>query len=692
MIEIKKAVLKVRRQKTGELELAQEKPVREGEREGWLFEDGKEVTGGFVLGKIPDGQTGWLTFTISNTAVEENANLRMETPVTLDLYISEKPEKITAMYLFSDWWTRPAFLNSFAEIPPGTQVAFLKYADHYACLIPGVGESYKTTLAPGGEMLISLEMTAFMGGMSQIDEPVFLYVEDRNIYRAVEKAFACLAASKGIKKREDRRFPEVFRYLGWCTWNAFYQEADEEKIREKAREFKEKRVPVRWILLDDGWLCAKGSRLYDFEPDKKKFPEGFLKMKAEICRPKEISWLGVWHALGGYWGGILPGSILEREEREHLCRTANGRYLPKPQADAAFAFYRSWYKILRKEGVDFLKVDGQSAVKNYFENTAPVCRAAREIQEGLEGAATCFDGAVINCMGMSMEQILARPSSAVSRSSDDFFPDRESGFPEHLLQNAYNTLYQDMLYYCDWDMFWTDHKDSVKHSLLRGISGGPVYISDKIGRTIPEVLKPLIYLDGEILMMDRGARPAADCIFTDPRESKVLKLTNVAAYGEGKKGGGVAVFNFSSQRRCVVFSPSDVWDISHYDQYWVYDYFNQTARICGKDERIEEEIGGDGFAWYEILGAESPGTFLGLKEKYAGFTAVEDVYRSKDRMTALMKEQGKTGILSVKEPEAVYCNGTDVSECVEKKGFFYTVNLEEKSRKAMIEVVWRDQI
>ena len=116
-------------------------------------------------------------------------------------------------------------------------------------------------------------------------------------------------------------------------------------------------------------------------------------------------------------------------------------------------------------------------------------------------------------------------------------------------------------------------------------------------------------------MMDRGARPAADCIFTDPRESKVLKLTNVAAYGEGKKGGGVAVFNFSSQRRRVVFSPSDVWDISHYDQYWVYDYFNQTARICGKDERIEEEIGGDGFAWYEILGAEVRGPSVGVKRK-----------------------------------------------------------------------------
>ena len=77
------------------------------------------------------------------------------------------------------------------------------------------------------------------------------------------------------------------------------------------------------------------------------------------------------------------------------------------------------------------------------------------------------------------------------------------GLAEHLLQNAYNALYHNEFYCCDWDMFWTKHEDCVKHSLLRAVSGGPVYFSDKIGETDPEVLKPLAYLDGRILMMER---------------------------------------------------------------------------------------------------------------------------------------------------------------------------------------------
>lgn len=96
-----------------------------------------------------------------------------------------------------------------------------------------------------------------------------------------------------------------------------------------------------------------------------------------------------------------------------------------------------------------------------------------------------------------MENILSRPTSAISRNSDDFMPNKENGFVEHLLQNAYNSVYHDELYYCDWDMFWTKHEDAVKHSLLRAISGGPIYVSDQIGDTNPDVLKPLAYHNGE---------------------------------------------------------------------------------------------------------------------------------------------------------------------------------------------------
>ena len=145
-----------------------------------------------------------------------------------------------------------------------------------------------------------------------------------------------------------------------------------------------------------------------------------------------------------------------------------------------------------------MKVDGQSSFWSFAENSLPIGPAAKGMHQAPEGGASYMDGAIINCMGMAMENILSRPTSAISRNSDDFMPNKENGFVEHLLQNAYNSVYHDELYYCDWDMFWTKHEDAVKHSLLRAISGGSIYVSDQIGDTNPDVLKPLAYHNGEI--------------------------------------------------------------------------------------------------------------------------------------------------------------------------------------------------
>jgi len=40
-------------------------------------------------------------------------------------------------------------------------------------------------------------------------------------------------------------------------------------------------------------------------------------------------------------------------------------------------------------------------------------------------------------------------------------------------------------------MWWTDDSQAVKNSVLRAISGGPVYVSDKLDRSREDVLKPL---------------------------------------------------------------------------------------------------------------------------------------------------------------------------------------------------------
>ena len=68
---------------------------------------------------------GKLSLHIKNESCRGNANLDMEKPVRIWLPL-EHPEKITAMYLYNEWWTRPAFVESFQEIPDRTQTVFFK--------------------------------------------------------------------------------------------------------------------------------------------------------------------------------------------------------------------------------------------------------------------------------------------------------------------------------------------------------------------------------------------------------------------------------------------------------------------------------------------------------------------------------------------------------------------------------------
>ncbi|MCI6732918.1 MAG: alpha-galactosidase [Lachnospiraceae bacterium] len=631
-------------------------------------------------------QLGELHLKIKNEVLSERFNLSMERPIRIYLPMQECPEKITAMYLFNAWWTRPAFVERLQDIPDRTQVAFFKYADRYACFVPMIGNRFKTYMVSGSETELCLEMTAHMGGQAQVDEPLYLYAEADTVTEAVHKVFMLLAETKGICLREKRRIPEMFRHLGWCSWDAFYTDVTEEKIRQKADEFIEKQVPVKWMLIDDGWFSSQDKMLYDFAPDKAKFPHGFKNMIDDIREKSDIKWFGIWHALGGYWGGISPESDLVLQEASYLYQTADGSIVPSPKTGSGF--YNDWCEVLKREKIDFIKVDGQSATPFYFENCLPVSEAARGMNQALESGAYRMDGAIINCMGMAMENILARPVSAISRNSDDFVPGKEEGFSEHLLQNAYNAIYHNELYCCDWDMFWTEHEDSVKHSLLRAISGGPIYFSDKIGNTNPKVLKPLMYEDGRLLMMDRSAKPTEDCIFTDPMENGVLKLHNVAPWGADRKGGGIAAYNLTTQQQTVTFMPADIPDLAVSDQYWVYDYFERKVRSLGRNEIYEDTVESRGFAWYVILPQGKNSTCLGLLDKYAGFSAVESIHEGEDAEIVVLQASGTLGWASPKEPKIVMIDAVDVTKEVKKSGELYILSLPETINKTVLSIRW----
>lgn len=690
--EINSVDVHVRCQKDRVFDKEQSESVLRDKKRVYSFE-WEGAQGEFDTENMQGIGVGHFRLTLSQPWADKCDNLALEKSVVLDVHVGEKPEKITAIYLHSEWWTRPAFVTDFSQIPQKTQVLFLKYPDRYVCLVPNVGETYKAWIMPGGEDSITFELYAAMGGMGSVDEIVFVAAEDKTVYGAITKAFRYLIKLHGISAREDRRLPERFRYLGWCSWDAFYTDISEEKVLEKVAELEEKNVPVRWMIMDDGWLSVDaGGGLSDFRPDKTKFPNGFRGLVDNIKSRGNIKHVGVWHALGGYWGGIAPGSTVEQKEKEHLYYAPSGKVVPSPFKEKGFGFYEDWYSYLKSEGIDFVKVDGQSAVKNYYENGVPLGVAAKGIHKALEGAISCFDGAIINCMGMAMENVLSRSSSAVSRNSDDFAPTWQGRlFSEHLLQNAYNALYHGQIYYCDNDMFWTVQSESAKHALLRAISGGPVYISDRVGETDPKVLSKITYLNGRILMMDRPAYPTEDCVFTDPMKDGVLKMTNIAGYADGK-AGGIAAFNITDKTQEYSFSPAQIHDLGADGDYLVYDYYNKTAQLCGSHESAEEELEASGFSWYQILPFNGDSAFLGLTEKYVGFNAVENVYTTENGMTAIVKEQGPTGFITIRTPEKVFCNGRDVTDMLVKEKVcgslnIYTVNLPIDSGRTIVEVV-----
>lgn len=626
---------------------------------------------------------GEIRIEIRRETLSETAGLATEAPVRVYLPMP-RPEKITAMYLFNPWWTRPAFVSGFEEIPERTQIAYLKYADRCTCFVPMVGKQFKAALSAGTPDELCLSMTACAGGQTQIDEPLYLSADGVTVQEAVHKAFACLVDIKGIRPREARRIPEMFRYLGWCSWDAFRTEITEDKLREKADELTAKHVPVKWMLFDDGWFDAREKMLYDFIPDKEKFPNGFKSMIEDIREKGDIRWFGIWHALGGYWDGISPDSPLVQSESEYLYRTVNGHIVPSPKTGSGF--YGDWYRVLRREGIDFVKVDGQSAAPIYFRSSMPVSEAARGMNEALESGAARMDGAIINCMGMAMENILARPTSAISRNSDDFVPEKENGFAEHLLQNAYNAIYHDEVYCCDWDMFWTKHEDAVKHSLLRAISGGPVYFSDRIGDTQPDVIKPLVYADGRVLMMERSAKPTEDCVFSDPMKDGVLKLHNVASWG-GRKGGGIAAYNLTDKRQTVTFTPKDIPDLDVSDRYWVYDYFGKRVNELGRNEIYTDVLDRDGFAWFVILPKVTKIACFGLLDKYAGFTAVESIREGEKTQVIVLRQSGTLGWASDEPPRQVTLGALDVTRHVKRTGKWYALSRPECTGQTVLSVI-----
>ena len=538
--------------------------------------------------------------------------------VTFSLDLSGADAVLDSHHL-GPWWMMCGWPGNTGELQPKTQNLLLRQGDMHTSAVMLTGDIFRCEADCDG-----LHLETGCVGDHELHGAFLAVTEDGDPFEAVEKNYRFARENGGIRVplREERAYPAILEKFGWCTWDAFYKEVSAEKIYEKLAEFRDKGVPVHWIIIDAGWSTYRERLLVDFPADPVKFPEGLAGCIRRCKEEFGIEQVGVWHTFNAYWDGVAPDSPLLERFGDALMRTETGLYVPHDDPEKAFVFWDAWHGYLASCGVDFVKVDNQSSTHNYLAGTVSTTAGARRAHEVMERSiARHFGGVVINCMGMDMENVLARPASGVARNSDDFYPQVENGFEKHIRQNLYGALWHSRLYHCDFDMWWSGKSAPVQSGLLRAISGGPVYVSDKIGETSLDGVLPVVGKEGNICRLDHAAMPTADCLYENCEMSGRL----MKAWNRCGDAFALAAFNISRREIAETVSLQNVPGLTGW--YAAYEYFTKEFRLVQADTEIELTLQADDVRCWSLYPVQGEGDeryiLLGDVTRYVGIGVPE---------------------------------------------------------------------
>lgn len=594
---------------------------------------------------------------------ERNADFDTDAASVLaafSLPMAEKPEGIMAIYQHKSWWIRPAFPQCFSQVPERTQLLLWKQGRSFSGVLAVCSAEYRGDLK-GEEngLRVTVETNGCPG--SEGSPVICCMAQGEDPYALVERmVFAALESQGRLHAlRRNKQFPELFQSFGWCTWDALYHKVNETDIFAKLEEFRQKEIPARWLLIDDGWSDADygTKKLNALTAEPLKFPQGIGHTARTAKARYGVRWVGVWHALMGYWAGLNPGTELFQRWKSRLEQKNGTDYVLRPEEDTYFEFLDQWHaRLEREEAIDFIKVDGQGSCSIYYKGEADYGQAAGALRALERSAEGHFGGSLINCMGMAPQCMWLREKSALSRSSDDFVPEVPHGFREHILQNSFNSLLQGQFYWGDWDMFWSSHEESFQNSVARSVSGGPVYCSDRVGATDPASIRPLLNRDGSVNRCDGVGVPTLDCLLADPlRREGLFKIFNT--YGDGY---AVAVFNIAADEYSITDSltPDAIPGLA--EKSWlVYRYFSKKLEPLGSG--ISIALGPNEVEHLLLLPRQPRGQFIGDPEKYICSCTVLHQTVDDEKLTGTLLASPHICFRTEKAPARVLLNGREIS-------------------------------
>ncbi|MCK4958922.1 MAG: hypothetical protein KAT00_05970 [Planctomycetes bacterium] len=592
------------------------------------------------------------------------------------------PDFETGVYYRSGWWPAggnrvyPEIISSqtSGSVMEGGMFLLLKQnEDRYIALLPmACGIAYSWLDSEDGVMVLKMGTH----GRDEIegDIPLYSWATASNPYQACYRAWAealdCRIIKGNALMREQKEYPEVFEYLGWCSWEQYKGQISEKLLLGAMRDIENSGLGIRFFLVDAGHFDNKS-----LAPNE-KFPNGY-KTLTEMRKNDKIRWVGMWYAfLGSHHGITAPGDLGGVSKFMYTCNA--NKLLPQDNEKAAQEFYEYMINFSARDDIDFVKVDFQTDALPFYagvshsnplrglpENTGnaignPVSAAANAAKVFQDIVQKRMDG-LINCNWHNAVSLFFSRSSVVGRCSEDYKVGNLEKAKAHLYHSYASTPWLGQIAWGDHDMFHSNDRFAGRMmAVSKAMSGAPVYLSDAPTEFVPEVIRPLCYEDGLLLRPLAPAGPLRDDLFYALGDERLYRV----AAPLNNRTAAIVVYNLTGgvgddeESLSTVITPKDYSSASAmlqpYPGPWqvpdegllVYDWYSGKAQKLKRGYDVS--IKGFGDRLLQISPIEKGWSVIGRADKYMSAAAVEVLSVRDDAIRLRMDESGPLLIWSEK--------------------------------------------
>jgi hypothetical protein len=582
-----------------------------------------------------------------------------------------------------EWWPAggnrvyPHVSKGAVNIPEGTLFLLIRKKEgQYLALLPLGDDDAYAWLGGGDRPAITLGTH----GRSGLDgkKALFAWSRGQTAYEATASAWKTglsFQTTQTALLREQKTYPEIFTYLGWCSWECYGRDIDETKMLRAVRLIEESGLPIRSFLMDEGHADNR-----TLQPDKTKFPRGYRPLTEKKDRDR-IRWFGLWWAfLGAAHGVAEPGEL--GRLRDAMMDTPNGVLVPKPDQVSAQRFYEHIRRETDEGGFDFVKIDfmvdalalyaglrrnpptlgglppdNRNAIRNPYAGAAKLMTVCEQSASKLQG--------IINCNWHNAVCLFHSGASAVGRCSEDYQSNQLGRAKAHIYHAFSAIPWLGQLAWGDHDMFHsTDRVAALPMAISKALSGGPIFLSDEPGTFAKALIEPLCFSDGRLLRPLAPATPVEEDLSYIPDEGRLLRViaplqNGCAALGifhlESQQTSGapitVKVKSQLYREASSMMQPNNKpWPLPA-EGVVAYDVIRKTAIVLIDPHVVS--MSEFGCVLLQLSPVRNGWSLVGREDKYLPATAVRDVQYADDHMSLLVEEEGRIVVWSARGAPAI---------------------------------------